>query len=835
MSEKNSMEIGSELRRRFLELGLFRPLREFRYETGQELTYKITAVENQNRASVRLRVEGFAGGGFAGQVYRVRLMEMSPGSGPVGSLAVNRVYAIKIFVPPSGLRRIFRNLLYRIGFQGPFPYQVNSDAVRAGAIWQKFIRRAAGDRFGGRNSVNDVQALFIDYRLGSCGEISDWVDGRNWRLEVDENLDMLKRFLSGKTVAADKLGSPEYRSKRKFMADFVRLLHDLGADEFARQYEWWTCKSQPNCLKKSDTEPHPQEGLVAVDFRAGLVLLPFLPMSPVDFKLILKGLFRGRMVQFDRGNLNKLECYLKNHPSVFRGMENLLNDLKKHENIYRNSVPHITGHGFRLLGSRKLWRTIFNSSRNGWRIRNLIDERFKGKLERSNLRTLFFYLLGVIPFLGRPLRKWWGHHEWRKHYHHLITLPSYFARAIKGKCLEKGIRWQQDGRLSPAKTLRIADSVGKCLVHTLLSIFPAGLHRFFSDAKYFRERLFTIFVRPLKLYFNEELREQWLMEMLAEGRERQILSHDDARMIQSQLKEPFIQKYLKSLAVHICTLPVTQIVSITVSWIYVNLHPELSTPQALAAVAAILVLFQITPISPGSMVRGLYVLFLVVRERNFKDYNIAIFLSFFKYIGYLAFPIQMTYRYPALARFMAGYWSTEAVHHIPVFGEKGALLEHWVFNLFYNWPLTIRRRLRKRTQMRAHLSPRYWHTVMIALFGALLLGLGDLWFLRVTGIPPGLKDSWWLVILVPFLSGVAVTLGSGGARWSGRIISALVCGILMGISYAVVSTFIDFSGSFPVGDMVRRGLWSLFGFSILVTAGALFTELWLPDPDLKKL
>ena len=94
--------------------------------------------------------------------------------------------------------------------------------------------------------------------------------------------------------------------------------------------------------------------------------------------------------------------------------------------------------------------------------------------------------------------------------------------------------------------------------------------------------------------------------------------------------------------------------------------------------------------------RGLYVLYLVIRERNFKDYNIAVFLGFFKYIGYLAFPIQMAYRYPTLARFMAVHWATGAVPAIPVFGEKGALLEHTVFCTFYNWPLTIRRRTRNR-------------------------------------------------------------------------------------------------------------------------------------------
>ena len=100
-------------------------------------------------------------------------------------------------------------------------------------------------------------------------------------------------------------------------------------------------------------------------------------------------------------------------------------------------------------------------------------------------------------------------------------------------------------------------------------------------------------------------------------------------------------------------VPVTQIVSLAVAWIYVAMHPEMPRTEAYAGAAAILVLFQITPISPGSLVRGLYVLYLVIKERNFKDYNIAFTLSFFKYIGYLAFPIQMAYRYPDLARFMA--------------------------------------------------------------------------------------------------------------------------------------------------------------------------------------
>jgi hypothetical protein len=108
---------------------------------------------------------------------------------------------------------------------------------------------------------------------------------------------------------------------------------------------------------------------------------------------------------------------------------------------------------------------------------------------------------------------------------------------------------------------------------------------------------------------------------------------------------------------------------------------------------ATLVFFQVFPVSPGSLGRGFYVLYLMIRERNFRDYMVAAPLSFVRYIGYVGFPIQMAATYPALAQFMAGRWATGVVHVIPVFGEKGALLEHYVFDWFFNRPRVAGRRV----------------------------------------------------------------------------------------------------------------------------------------------
>jgi len=826
-----SVDVCKKLEERFRNAQLHRPMRVSRYEPGTKLIYNVTGIGQANAGRVHLVIEKFIGGGFAGQVYKVKLQGIEAYDGPIEGLEAGQVYAMKILIPPSGFSRLFRNLLYWIGFQGAFALQVNPAAARAGALWQKFIRKGAKIRFGDEKAVVDIYATFIDSTLGSCGELSEWVDGRTWRLEVDDHLDLLSRWRRGKKIDDQKLGSPEYRVKYEFMHKFVELLHDMGGYEFARQYEWSTCKSQPNCLKRQGINSAPSAGLVAVDFRAGLALLPFLPMSPGDFKLIIKGIMRGSLVQFDRGSIRKLQDFMKAHPKEFTDCEKMLDELKAAEQVYRNSVPDITHNHIRLLYSRQLWSTILDSAVTGWRVRNLVDQQHEQKLLRSKILTLLFCLIGLIPLLGKLLLKIWGRPEWRRHYLGLIRSWGYLKRAVRARIAEKVIIWHRAGRVDDQRALKITGEIWRFFCHLPLSILPAGLHRFLTDRNFRREKLVYIFVRPIRLYFNAEMREQWLRDMITEGQKKHMLSDDDTKIILSRIGEPFIQKYLKSLAVHVCTLPVTQIVSVTLAIIYVLIHPEMPRAQSWGIGLGIIALFQVVPISPGSLTRGLYVLYLVIRERNFKDYNIAVFLGFFKYIGYLAFPIQMTYRYPVLARFMASHWATEMVHIVPVFGESGALLEHFVFRLFYNWPLTIRRRMRRRAEIRASIKPRYWHVGLCVIAAVSILGLADFSYLHKTEELPSLKDIWLLVIALSLVCGAVVTLGCGGAAVSKRIIAAAICGILIGFLYTAVSIILSQNSGIEAHNILARSVRRIFIFTILSIIGAIVTELRLPDPD----
>jgi hypothetical protein len=819
-----------QLEEEFYNTALYRPRRIGCYEVGTELHYQVTGFNWSEEAGVKLLVERFVGGGFAGQVYQVKVLDITAEKAPPAGLVIDGVYAMKILIPPTAFSRIFRNFIYWIAFQGPFQLQVNPAAARAGALWQKFFRRGSKIRFGDERAVVDVYATFVDPSLGSCGELSEWVEGRTWRLEVDDHLDSLKRWRRGEQVDEEGLGSPEYRAKRAFMDDFVHLMHEMGAHECARQYEWSTWKSQPNCLKRLDMEDLPYGGLVAVDFRAGLALLPFLPMSPGDFKLIGQGLMRGSLAQFDRGDLKALEKFIGAHEDEFSDMHHMWGELSESERVYRDSIPDIAHHHVRLLTSSSLWAAVLDGAVTGWRVRNLIDTSFRERLRKNKALTILYAAIGLIPLLGGIFRRAWGHEYWRRHYAGMATSRKYLSRAARARVIEFLIGWYRSGRINGGRALAITRSPWKFSYHLPFALLPARFHRFLTDWQYARERIDYLVARPVRLYFNEGQREQWLREMVTEGRKDQLVSDEDSEVILSQIGEPFIQKYLKSLAVHLCTLPVTQMVSVLVAVIYVAMHPELPRAHAWAIGIGIIALFQVVPISPGSLVRGLYVLGLVIKERNFKDYHVAVFLGFFKYIGYLAFPIQMAYRYPTLARFMAGHWATEAVHIVPVFGERGALLEREVFNLFYNWPLTIRRRMRKWAQARSGIEPRYWHMVLCAVGGALVFSLADRLYLSEAGVLPELLEIWALTALVPLLCGAIATLGAGGARLWKRIVGAAICGGAVALLSIIFSGCMWYGAGLGFGEIAIRFAWRAFAFMLLTPLGAIITELQLPEP-----
>ncbi len=661
-----------------------------RYDAGHQFRLDITGVCPATTGQATLEVERFVGGGFAGQVYRTTLTALDLQGDDIPGLAIGGRYAVKIMLPPSRFSLLFRNVIYGLAYQGAFSPQVNPAAARAGVLWQKLIRRGAALHFGDQACVADTYATFFDAGLGSFGEINEWVDGRTWRFDVDDTIFQRRKRPSD---------AGEYLAKKAFMGDFVRLLHEMGAPELARQYEWWTCKSQPNVLKRLDAGEGPADGLTALDFRAGLALLPFLPMSPGDIPLIMKGLRRGALVQFDRGNLAQLDAYCEERREDFADLAAALDELKDTDPAYRASLPDVTHHGLRPLHDRALASSIRDGFIQSWRARGFLDEEHAEKVSRSFCRFVLVISLGFVPFLGRFTRRLLGNAAFARHIGAILSNFGYFRRALRAYQARTLADWYRAGRVSDKRLDFYLSHSGLFWLAWILPgllPLPPKWHRFLTDFRFAGRLMAGAVVYPIKFYRDVAFREQWLTNEIESGAGEGMLTSEERARILARVPDPYIQKYLKCVAVHVCTLPITQIISVLAA-VYAYFAFGDTWQESWVWALGVLTSFQFLPISPGSFVRGTYVVYLMIKERNWRNYWVAVLVSYWHYIGYLGFPLQMVTEFPALARFMAGRWATKMVRFIPVFGERGALLEHVVFDVFFNVPLSVKRLFSRKT------------------------------------------------------------------------------------------------------------------------------------------
>lgn len=106
----------------------------------------------------------------------------------------------------------------------------------------------------------------------------------------------------------------------------------------------------------------------------------------------------------------------------------------------------------------------------------------------------------------------------------------------------------------------------------------------------------------------------------------------------------------------------------------------------------------------------------------------------------------------------------------------------------------------------------------------------DMIYIQKTLASPHLfYDLWWAAILIPMAAGSAVTLSAGGTPLGRRIVQAAVCGVLIGLGYAMAHSWID--GWQGIKTLTMYTLWRVFVFVIFATISAVLTELKLPEPS----
>ncbi len=408
---------------------------------------------------------------------------------------------------------------------------------------------------------------------------------------------------------------------------------------------------------------------------------------------------RGSQVQYDRGDLEKLEAFCDDYVEEFADLRPALEELKTADPAYRASQLDVIHHRCRLFTDSDLRHNVKTGLIQAWKARGLVDEVHAWRLTESFFMFWVFYLLGCVPVLGMRLRRYWGDPAYARHIRAFFTNFGYLCRALRVYELETLLDWYRNGRADEGGLDRFLDNpllFWRTRLITILLPLPAKWQRFLTDWDWAWNATVDAIKYPIRFYRDAEFRVDWLTGEVEAGADEGMLTEEEKNHILTRVPDPFIQKYLKCVAVHVCTLPVTQVVALIVA-MYASIRFGSTWAESVIWAGGVLAFFQIIPISPGSVVRGTYVVCLMIKERNIRNYWLAVLVSYWHYIGYLGFPLQLVKEFPLLARFIAGRWATKMVGVIPVFGERGALLEHWVFDAFFNVPLSLKRSLTRST------------------------------------------------------------------------------------------------------------------------------------------
>ncbi len=691
VSERDAVPGEAEARASLLERlrGTSRP---GGYDPGDRVHARLKDAEGNEHAT-EFEILSFCGGGFAGQVYRSRCVATE--GGPV---AVGQLVALKFFSPRSGMRRLFRDILYRICFLTPFAYQYNEASVRAGLPLTRLLQIVCQATMGSARPINEFYGTFWDEHVGSYAEVNEWVTGGVTDPVPDDGI-LLRRAHNRRTRQAMRQGAAseadlqqardEMSLKRRFMGQLCILCRELGLDDLLRQVYWWTGASQPNVLTRRDgSEPAGEPDFVWVDRRPGL---PGLLLSLGDFVLLAQALFRGSIPPFDRIRFRKLRAWAKAPDR--EEWNRLVDRLEADDRAYRRTQVDWSSHGLRIVWDRSLHRDIAAGVVDYWRKTGRVDAATAERLERSPVRFTGHVFISLIPFLGRRLQKWMGNEAYRQHVSRFLRDGSYrwsyFDHARAGAVKV----WVIDGRTTSRRAEKCLGSFPCYFTDAILcGWMPPVWQRFVTDLAYQLDRWRRFFTSPFKYIFVGKYRRDvnidWIRSRTAEDAKRGMISQADADEFVRVAGDKSIQQYITGL-IFVATM--------RSEWIYLILAyfglriahsghaslAHLSLAQKVTAIAVLLL------VSPGGILRLIFCIVMGLTNRD-VPYTTAAIMSPIRAVGDLAFPAQMAKTHPRFSAYLLTSTTCRLAEHVPVFGERGGLLSLIVVTVVLSWPASLK-------------------------------------------------------------------------------------------------------------------------------------------------
>lgn len=612
--EQSSFPISGTIFQREL---LIRP-RARHFDIGESIETDVVEINPNGSFNAAFRILEKKGEGYAGQVYKT--VDETTGN----------TYALKALRPEDESKEKIRNLFFRLCFAGNFAPATNESALRYGLLWQTLLRRGAQARFGDTSIIPEPYGYFWSDKLETFVEVHEWVEGH---IPVPDS-----------TI--------HNRKKRDFMDGMVGLANDMGAYQLARQYKWWTMLAGANVVEREDGSQ------VAIDWRSGVALPFFLPMSPGDVPIIVDNLRHGHFANYDHANFSKLDAFVGENNNAFVDLTSQVEELKELDRKYRSSIRETT------LAD---WQREFQ-----------MDEDVVRELSRSPLAYRAHLLLDGIPLFGKLTNRLSSSEVYRAHAKQIMADGEYRDVWFSNHQTHDLDTWKHRDRVTPDKAQELSQKAWLYLLHKVFfSHMPSSIQKA-TDNKELMQMLKKLGT-PIRIAFNEEEQIQWLENRINEGVELRLLNDEQAEMLHRQSRERRMRSYVKELAFF---WPAIEIICLpTYPLIYMLSGGDMSLTGAAMA----------SPVTSSGVLRVLYTATRMVgdipeavREKSLKSVksrSMGIIVAPWSKIGGLFIPAQMVTHYPEMARFLTSYLTIKAARNVPVYGVEGGAVEYYAHRL----------------------------------------------------------------------------------------------------------------------------------------------------------
>ncbi len=583
-----------------------------------------------------------------GRAAQVRLVECRLADG-------RQLVAVEKVFRPALLTR----LIYRLGFQAPFGYQTNQDAIVASF----YRRRVAGAIIEAMEPGTRVaEPLYVRWDADAHAFVlgSEFIDGRGI---MPQPLDshMIRRRVSrwfGRAAVCPDRPREEVRDLLGVMTRLETLFLDCGLTGSG----WQVCT---RALVSTANLLHTPGGYVAVDLESGIpaVLVP---------KYLFAGLRLGALPPFDDVDPSRLRAWIGEHRDELittlgaARIEQLQQDaelLIEHTRNWKDSEFALGRTKWRIFGVR--FRERFKAAcLDRWRRRDIIDESTDATIRPG--RRIFSrktFLLGFVPgAAGRFLQRLCANAPFRAQVGRFFRDADYRRDKLQAVAEKYTRRWR--GRVAPsAEPARF--NLAFLRDAALAQITPAALHRWLVDSVQRRNVLVRMLLICVSGRFQSEYGRHVIRSCIREWERAQRLAPREVAELNRQLDSSDMDEYVRCFGIHLG----------------MKLLLPLLAPLKLGGMAAFL--------ASGNL-WFLFLLFLmpvcrttvtiwrmIASQRPPADYIDALLVGMLPVVGTLAYPVQMYSKYRALSAFLLRHNAARLGRWLPIYGGKDSRIELW--------------------------------------------------------------------------------------------------------------------------------------------------------------